>query len=211
MSHYFEDDETHIQAQSYLQEAALESVGSLLRFIGENPEREGLRDTPRRVCKAWAEMTSGYAQDAREILATSFGQNDCDATPYDGMIVLRDIEFCSICEHHMLPFEGVAHIGYIPGASGRIVGLSKLARLVECYARRLQVQERLTSQIADALQLHLQPAGAIVMIEASHSCMKIRGVGKQNSTMITSALRGVFESDEAARAEALGIIGKSRG
>ena len=186
------------------------AVCDLLHFIGEDPTRDGLKDTPRRVAKAWGEMTRGYKEDPATILKTTFAQDDFDATPYNGMIILRGIEFVSMCEHHCLPFNGVAHVGYIPG-DGRIVGISKLARLVDCYARRLQVQERLTSQIADALETHLAPLGALVIVEASHSCMKMRGVSKQGSSMITSSLRGVFKDDLGARAEAMRLIeGKSR-
>lgn len=203
MSQYFDDDEATVVTQ----DEAREAVGKLLQLVGENPKRDGLQETPRRVCKAWIEMTRGYAQDAGEILATTFSQDE-DATPYGGMIVLRDIEFVSLCEHHCLPFDGVAHLVYVPGESGRIVGISKLARVVDCFARRLQVQERLTTQIADALETHLQPHGAMVVIEASHSCMKMRGVGKRGAQMITSSLRGLFDTDLAARAEALRLIGK---
>ena len=183
-------------------------VRDLLKFVGEDPERDGLLDTPKRVAKAWAEMTRGYDLDPAQILDRRFQQDDEGVTPYRDLVLLRGIEFVSLCEHHCLPFDGSAAIGYIPGADGRIVGISKLARLLDCFARRLQVQERLTSQIADALQEHLQPLGVIVVVEASHSCMKMRGVGKQNSTLITSAVRGAFESDASARSEALRLIGK---
>lgn len=198
---------------------AARGVEGLLELVGENPERDGLKDTPRRVVKAWMELTRGYGEDPAQILSTTFAQDDGDFTPYGGMVILRGIEFVSLCEHHCLPFDGVAHLVYIPGASagesesassGRIVGISKLARLVDCFARRLQVQERLTSQIADALVEHLQPRGALVVIEASHSCMKMRGVGKQNSSMITSEVRGLFQDDIAAREEALRLIHSPR-
>ncbi len=186
--------------------AAAAGVSLLLQFVGENPERDGLRDTPLRVVKAWKELTRGYGEDPAEILKMTFAQDDTDATPYGGMVILRAIEFVSVCEHHVLPFDGLAHVVYIPGAEGRIVGISKLARLVDCFARRLQVQERLTAQIADGLETHLKPLGAMVVIEASHSCMKMRGVGKRGATMLTSEVRGVFMEDLAAREEALRLI-----
>jgi GTP cyclohydrolase I len=185
---------------------AEKGVSDLLAFVGENPERDGLQDTPKRVVKAWAEMTRGYKEDPAQILDRRFMQDDEGVTPYRDLVLLKGIEFVSLCEHHCLPFDGTAAIGYIPGDDGRIVGISKLARLLDCFARRLQVQERLTCQIADALQTHLKPLGVIVVVEASHSCMKMRGVGKQNSTLITSALRGVFDTDIAARSEALRLI-----
>lgn len=190
--------------------AAQACVAMLLQYVGEDYERDGLKDTPRRVTKAWKELTRGYNEDPATILNTTFAQDDTDATPYGGMIILRDIEFVSVCEHHVLPFDGVAHVVYIPGGDGetkgRIVGISKLARLVDCFARRLQVQERMTSQVADALEAHLKPLGAMVVIEAQHSCMKMRGVGKRGATMITSEVRGVFDADIAARSEALRLI-----
>ena len=201
MSLYFEDDEPSVS-----REQAHGAVTTLLQHVGENTTRDGLLKTPERVVKAWDEMTRGYREDPAQILETTFTQDGEDATPYGGMIVLRGIEFVSLCEHHALPFDGEAHLVYIPNEDGRIVGISKLARLVDCFARRLQVQERLTSQIADALQTHLKPGGALVVIEASHSCMKMRGVGKRGATMITSSLRGLFEQDVAAREEALRLI-----
>ncbi len=173
-------------------------VQGMLRGIGEDPDREGLRDTPKRVVESWKELYGGYQQDPAEILARDF-----DGNGYDEMIVLRDIEMFSTCEHHLLPFFGRAHIAYIPGK--RVVGLSKLARLVECFARRLQIQEKLTREIADAIQKHLNPVGVGVIIEAQHMCMVARGVGKQNSVMTTSALLGQFR-EQQVRSEFLALV-----
>lgn len=198
--------EAPIDTSQIEQMKAERAVGDLLRFIGENPQRDGLRATPARVARAWQELTRGYAQDPAQILSTTFSQDDAGATPYGGMIVLRGIEFVSMCEHHCLPFAGQAHVVYIPGLDGRIVGISKLARLVDCFARRLQVQERLTAQVADAVEEHLQARGTMIVVEASHSCMRMRGVGKQNSEMVTSEVRGLFKDDFAAREEALRLI-----
>lgn len=164
--------------------------------------REGLRDTPKRVVKSWIELYGGYALDPKKILGTTFKQ---EGYAYDEMVLLKDIELYSTCEHHMLPFYGKAHVAYIPNAN-RVVGLSKLARLVDCFARRLQIQEKLTNQIADAIVEALQPQGAAVVIEARHHCMCARGVGKQNSAMTTSALRGVFKEKNEVRQEFLRLI-----
>lgn len=172
------------------------NVVRLLQFIGEDANREGLQDTPKRVVKAWQEMTKGYRQDPKTILARDF-----DGDGYDEMIVCRNIEFHSTCEHHMLPFIGVAHVGYIPRS--RVVGLSKLARLVDCYAARLQIQEQMTKQIADALTGNLKPKGVAVVIVAKHLCMSCRGVSKQQSEMVTCSLDGVFRKPEV-RAEFMG-------
>ena len=185
---------------------AEKAVIQLLRHVGEEPSRDGLKETPRRVAKAWREMTCGYSQSPSEILQTTFAQEE-DET-YRGLVALRGIEFVSMCEHHCLPFTGQAHIVYIPNESGRIVGISKLARLVDCFARRLQVQERLTTQIAVALQTHLEPRGVLVVVEAQHSCMRLRGVGKQGSTMRTSEVRGLLNTDSAIRQEAFRLIEK---
>ncbi len=174
-------------------------IRQLLRAIGEDPEREGLLDTPRRVVKSWKELYAGYHADPAEILSTVFVDGTCDE-----MVILRDIELQSHCEHHMLPFLGRAHVGYLP--SNRIVGLSKLARLVDCFSKRLQIQERLTMQIADAIIEHLQPKGVGVVVEAHHQCMSCRGVRKGGATMITSALRGRFKDDPTVRAEFLGFL-----
>jgi GTP cyclohydrolase I len=176
-------------------------IRSMLTAIGENPDREGLLDTPKRVVKSWRELFSGYDQNPATIL-----ERDFEGGGYDEMIVLRDIELYSMCEHHMLPFYGRAHVAYIPGA--RVVGLSKLARVVECFARRLQIQEKLTRQIADAINEFLNPKGVGVIIEAQHMCMVARGVGKQNSVMTTSALIGKFRDSEV-RAEFFNLTGRS--
>ena len=170
-------------------------VRAMLRYVGEDPNREGLLDTPKRVAKAFREMTEGYAQNPKDILATTFG----DRT--DEMVVLSGIGFYSLCEHHLLPFFGTATVGYMPGE--RVVGLSKLARLVHCFARRLQIQERLTNQIADALMAHLLPRGAGVVIHAHHQCMGARGVRQPGAQMTTSALLGSFRSDATLRREFL--------
>lgn len=185
------------------------AVVTLLRYMGEDVSRDGLRDTPARVVRAWREMTAGYSLDPAEILSRTFPLDDDDSgIRYGGMVVLRDIEIHSMCEHHMLPFVGQAHIVYIPGEDGRVVGVSKLARLVDLYARRLQVQERLTAQIADAIAQHLRAKGVLVVIEASHFCMRMRGVGKQRSEMVTSEVRGVLHDEHSARDEALRLIGR---
>jgi GTP cyclohydrolase I len=165
-------------------------VRHLLEAIGEDPEREGLLDTPARVVRSWAKLYGGYAQDPKEILKTAFEETE----NYNQMVVLSDIELYSTCEHHMLPFVGKAHVGYIPGK--KVVGISKLARLVECFARRLQIQEKLTQQIAHALQDTMEPRGVGVMIIAQHFCMTSRGVEKQNSLMKTSSLLGVFQEEK---------------
>ena len=161
--------------------------------------REGIVETPRRVVKSWIELFAGYAQDPAKILSKTFASEG-----YDEVIICRDIEMYSLCEHHLLPFYGRAHVGYIPGE--RVVGLSKLARLVDCFSRRLQIQERLTTQIADAIVKHLEPKGVAVTIESKHMCMSCRGVNKQSSIMVTNALRGVFRDNVSARAEYLNLI-----
>lgn len=178
---------------------AEDSVARLLQFLGEDPKRDGLLETPKRVVKAWGEMTIGYNQDPAKILAKDF-----DGSGYDEMVAVPNIEFFSNCEHHMLPFAGVAHVAYIPGA--RVVGLSKIARLVDCFARRLQIQEKLTAQIAGAIEDCLKPRGVAVVIEAKHMCMSCRGVGKQRASMVTSAMRGAFRDTGPARAEFFGLI-----
>lgn len=175
------------------------AVREFLFAIGEDPDREGLLDTPARVARACDEMFSGLHKDGADVLSTVFDVG------YDEMVLVRGIEMYSTCEHHLVPFHGEAHIGYIPGPEGKVTGLSKLARLVEVYARRLQVQERLTSQIADAIVEHLQPRGAIVVIEAEHLCMSMRGVQKPGATTISSAVRGQLRA-AASRAEAMSLI-----
>ena len=167
-----------------------QNIRFIIKEIGDDFNREGLIDTPRRVIKSWNELYSGYKQSPEEILKRTF-----DADGYDQLIILKDIEFYSTCEHHMLPFFGKAYVGYIPNS--RVVGISKLARLVDCFARRLQIQERLTKQIADAINDHLNPLGVAVLIEAQHLCMVSRGVGKQNSVMVTSELIGCMRNQEA--------------
>lgn len=174
-----------------------------LQFIGEDVNRDGLKDSPQRVQRAWTELYAGYKQDPAEILARAFNNDG----QYDEMIVLRDIEFFSTCEHHFLPFFGRAHIAYIPTKESKVVGISKLARLVDCFARRLQIQERMTQQIATTIDEVLRPLGVGVLIEAEHLCMRARGVQKQNSIMVTSALKGILKT-EASRLEFLGLIGK---
>jgi GTP cyclohydrolase I len=175
------------------------AVREILAAIGEDPDRDGLLDTPRRVAKAYAEMFAGLHQDASEVLSTSF---DMD---HQELVLVKDIPFYSTCEHHLVPFHGTAHIGYIPSAEGRVTGLSKLARLVEVYARRPQVQERLTTQIVDAMMEHLKPQGAIVVIECEHMCMSMRGVRKPGAKTVTSAVRGQIR-ETATRAEAMSLI-----
>lgn len=175
----------------------------LRRVVREDPEREGLLDTPRRVVKALGEMTTGYGQDVHEILGTTF-----DTEGYDEMVVLRGIDFVSLCEHHMLPFTGTAAVGYVPGE--RVVGLSKLARLVDCFARRLQIQERMTKEIADAVMEVLSPQGVGVVVSAHHSCMGCRGVRKPGASMVTSYLAGVMRDNVAARAEFLALAGVTK-
>jgi GTP cyclohydrolase I len=179
------------------------AVRELLIAIGEDPEREGLHDTPARVAKAYAELTAGMRQAPTDVLTTTFDLG------HDEMILVRDIELWSMCEHHLVPFTGVAHVGYIPDDSGKITGLSKLARLVDVYAKRPQVQERLTTQIADALVEILQARGVIVVIEAEHLCMTMRGVRKAGSRTITSAVRGQMHN-AATRAEAMALIHRNR-
>jgi GTP cyclohydrolase I len=174
------------------------AVREILFAIGEDPDREGLLETPRRVADAYAELFAGLYDDPSEHLKVTFDER------HNEMVVLRDIPFASVCEHHLLPFTGYAHIGYIP--EGRIVGLSKLARLVDGFAKRPQVQERMTSEIADAIMEELQPDGCGVMIEAVHTCMTIRGVRKPGSAMITSAMRGGFRRRPATRAEFMEIV-----
>lgn len=179
---------------------AVAAVRELLLAAGEDPDREGLQRTPLRVARAYAEAFSGLYSDPDEVLSTQFDEGHAE------LILMRDIELYSMCEHHLVPFFGRAHVGYIPGRDGRVTGLSKLARLVDGYAHRPQVQERLTSQIADALVRKLRPAGAIVVIEAEHLCMSMRGVRKPGATTTTSAVRGIIRSQAATRSEAMSLI-----
>ena len=175
----------------------------LLKEIGEDPEREGLQKTPHRVAKSWATFVKGYKQTPEEVVGDAIFNEQCDE-----VIAVKDIDFFSLCEHHLLPFKGVAHVGYLP--EKKIIGLSKIPRIVDIYARRLQVQERLTQQVADALQDVLSPKGVAVVIEAEHLCMQMRGVEKKSSFMITSAVRGAFRENNKTREEFLSIIGKGR-
>lgn len=176
------------------------AVREILIAIGENPDRDGLVRTPMRVARAYAELFAGLRVDAEQVLTTSFEAD------HDELVLVRDIEIMSCCEHHLLPFHGMAHVGYIPGADGRITGLSKLARLVEVYARRPQVQERLTSQVADTLMKALDARGVIVVLECEHMCMAMRGIQKAGARTITSAVRGQFQNDAKSRAEAMSLI-----
>ncbi len=176
------------------------AVRELLVAIGEDPDRDGLRDTPARVARAYAEIFAGLHTNPDDVLQTTFEEN------YDEIVLVKDIPLYSICEHHLVPWHGRAAVGYIPGPDGRITGLSKLARVVELYARRPQVQERLTSQVADAVLRRLEPRGVIVVIEAEHLCMAMRGIRKPGSMTMTSAVRGVFKDDSRTRAEALSLI-----
>jgi GTP cyclohydrolase I len=179
-------------------------IGELLEAIGEDPSREGLRETPRRVADMYVELFEGIESVPGEHLRVNFEAG------HDEMVMVRDIPFTSLCEHHLVPFVGFAHVAYLPAPDGRITGLSKLARLVEGYARRLQVQERMTTQIVEALQRELEPRGSIVVIEAEHFCMSMRGIKKEGMTTVTSAVRGTFRDDAATRAEALQYIHQRR-
>lgn len=179
------------------------AVREILLAVGEDPDRDGLAETPARVARSYAEIFSGLHADPAEILSTTFDIG------HEEMVLVRDIPLYSTCEHHLIPFHGVAHIGYIPSKRGQVTGLSKLARLVEVFARRPQVQERLTTQIADELVTHLQPQGAIAVVECEHLCMSMRGVRKPGATTVTSAVRGQLR-DPASRAEAMSLISGSR-
>ena len=181
------------------------AVREILIAIGEDPDRDGLVRTPRRVAEMYAEIFSGLREDPAQHLIVTFEAN------HDEMVMVRDIPLYSLCEHHLAPFHGRAHVAYIPGDDGRITGLSKLARLVDGYAKRPQVQERLTTQIADAIVDVLQPRGAFVMIEAEHLCMSMRGVRKPGSLTVTSAVRGLFKDNAATRAEVMALLGPSVG
>ena len=182
------------------EERVQQLVGELLEAIGEDPDREGLRDTPRRVAAMYRELFAGHEGDPGAHLIVTF------AAEHDEMVMVRDIPFASLCEHHMIPFVGKAHVAYIPGDDGRITGLSKLARLVDHFARRLQVQERMTTQIADCMEEVLEPRGVLVVVEAEHLCMSMRGVKKPGTLTITSAVRGLFRDDPRTRAEALQFV-----
>lgn len=186
------------------QERVARAVRELLEAIGEDPDREGLVETPRRVAEMYVELFEGIESDPGEHLRVTFDAG------HDEMVMVRDIGFTSLCEHHLVPFVGVAHVAYLPSPNGQITGLSKLARLVEGYARRLQVQERMTTQIVESLESELHPRGSIVVVEAEHFCMSMRGVKKPGATTVTSAVRGQFRTDAASRAEALQFIHQRR-
>ena len=179
---------------------AEKAVRELLLAVGEDPDREGLRDTPARVARAYREMFAGLFADPGDVLETTFDEN------HDELVLVKDIPLYSVCEHHLVPWHGTAAIGYIPGPSGRITGLSKLARLADLYAKRPQVQERFTSQVADTVQDRLEPEGVIVVVQAEHLCMAMRGIRKPGSITLTSAVRGIFKTDGRSRAEAMSLI-----
>jgi GTP cyclohydrolase I len=185
-------------------ERAAAAVEELLRAIGEDPTREGLVGTPARVAAMYAELLAGMAGGADELLGVTFSAD------HDEMVMVRDIPFSSLCEHHLVPFIGKAHIAYIPSQDGRITGLSKLARLVDAHARKLQVQERLTVEIVESIERALLPRGALVVVEAEHLCMSMRGVRKPGTLTVTSAVRGLFRTQQATRAEAMAFVRNSR-
>jgi GTP cyclohydrolase I len=186
--------------RTFDRERAEAAIRELLYAIGEDPDRDGLLDTPARVARAYREMFAGLYTDPDSVLNTTFDEE------HDEMVIVKEIPLYSTCEHHLVSFHGVAHVGYIPGKDGRVTGLSKIARLVDLYAKRPQVQERLTSQIADALVNRLDPRGVIVVVEAEHLCMAMRGVRKPGAVTTTSAVRGQFKTSAASRAEALDLI-----
>jgi len=188
------------RVHTFDQERAEAAIRELLYAIGEDPSRDGLLDTPARVARAYREMFAGLYTDPESVLNTMFDED------HDEMVIVKEIPLYSTCEHHLVSFHGVAHVGYIPGKDGRVTGLSKIARLVDLYAKRPQVQERLTSQIADALVNKLDPRGVIVVVEAEHLCMAMRGVRKPGAVTTTSAVRGQFKTSAASRAEALDLI-----
>ena len=174
------------------------AVTEILTAVGEDVQREGIRETPKRVAEMYSELLAGMSEDPKKHLRSVFSEN------YDEIVLLRDVPFYSICEHHLMPFIGKAHVAYLP--KGTVLGVSKLARVVDCFARRLQVQERLTDQIADFIMESLKPKGVAVVLEASHSCMTIRGIKKPGSVMVTSSLRGIFRKDPKSRSEVLGLM-----
>jgi GTP cyclohydrolase IA len=176
------------------------AVKEILAAIGEDPDRDGLKETPRRIASMYAEVFSGIADDPSRHVTVTF------AAEHDEMVMVRDIPFASLCEHHLVPFIGRAHVAYIPGLDGRITGLSKLARVVDGFARRVQVQERMTTQIADAIEQRLEPLGVLVVVEAEHLCMSMRGVKKPGTLTITSSVRGLFRSDPSTRSEAMQFV-----
>ena len=191
-----------IHAPEIDQERIAAAVREILFAIGEDPDRDGLLETPNRVARMYAEICAGLHQEPSEHLATMFEAD------HDEMVMVRDIPMYSLCEHHLIPFIGKAHIAYIPNRSGNVIGLSKVARLVDGYAKRPQVQERLTRQVADALEEHLQPRGVLVVMEAEHLCMSMRGVRKAGSSTVTSSVTGIFRANVATRAEAMRFLGQ---
>lgn len=193
-------DAIALDISEFDQDRAEAAVRELLLAIGENPDRQGLSDTPARVARAYREMFAGLYTDPDLVLETTFDEE------HDELVLVTKIPMYSTCEHHLVAFHGMAHVGYIPGVDGRVTGLSKLARVVDLYAKRPQVQERLTAQIADAIVRKLDPRGVIVVIEAEHLCMAMRGVRKAGSITMTSAVRGQFKTDASSRSEALGLI-----
>lgn len=188
------------RVRKFDQPRAEAAIRELLLAIGEDPERDGLQETPSRVARAYREMFAGLYTDPDSVLNTMFDEE------HDELVIVKEIPMYSTCEHHLVSFHGVAHVGYIPGKDGRVTGLSKIARMVDLYAKRPQVQERLTSQIADALVRQLEPSGVIVVVEAEHLCMAMRGVRKPGAVTTTSAVRGLFKTNAASRAEALDLI-----
>ena len=193
-------DSITLDTPDFDQERAEAAIRELLLAVGEDPDRQGLKETPARVARAYREMFAGLYTDPDAVLETTFDEE------HDELVLVTKIPMYSTCEHHLVAFHGMAHVGYIPGKDGRVTGLSKLARVVDLYAKRPQVQERLTGQIADAVVRKLKPRGVIVVIEAEHLCMAMRGVRKAGSVTVTSAVRGQFKSDVASRSEALGLI-----
>ena len=191
-----------VHAPEVDQERIAAAVREILFAIGEDPDRDGLLDTPSRVARMYAEICAGLHQEPSEHLATVFEAD------HDEMVMVRDIPMYSLCEHHLIPFIGKAHVAYIPNRSGNVIGLSKIARLVDGYAKRPQVQERLTRQVADALEEHLQPRGVLVVMEAEHLCMSMRGVRKAGSSTVTSSVTGIFRANVATRAEAMRFLGQ---
>jgi GTP cyclohydrolase IA len=194
------DSQADSHIRTFNQPRAEAAIRELLYAIGEDPDRNGLQDTPARVARAYREMFAGLYTDPDSVLNTMFDED------HDELVIVKEIPLYSTCEHHLVAFHGVAHVGYIPGTEGRVTGLSKIARLVDLYAKRPQVQERLTSQIADALVKKLDPRGVIVVVEAEHLCMAMRGVRKPGAVTTTSAVRGQFKSSAASRSEALDLI-----
>lgn len=192
-----------VHAPEVDQDRIAAAVREILHAIGEDPDRDGLLDTPSRVARMYAEICSGLHQNPADHLATMFEAD------HDEMVMVRDIPMYSLCEHHLIPFLGHAHVAYIPNRSGNVIGLSKIARLVDGFAKRPQVQERLTSQVAEAIEEHLQPRGVLVVMEAEHLCMSMRGVRKAGSSTVTSSVTGIFRENVATRAEAMRFLGKS--